>query len=95
MLAPYRKRGLFPLFPFGTDLTDEELTLRKALLVLKQVSEEHRIRAPRLTELRKVLVIPEEARSYLERMELNRPRSIKERAMQRALVYALASINAI
>jgi acyl-CoA hydrolase len=95
VLAPYRKRGLFPLFPFGTDLTDEELTLRKALLVLKQVSEEHRMRAPSLTELRKVLVIPDEARSYLERMELNRPRSIKERAMQRALVYALASINAI
>lgn len=95
VLAPYRKRGLFPLFPFGTDLTDEELTLRKALLVLKQVSEEHRMRVPRLTELRKVLVIPDEARSYLERMELNRPRSIKERAMQRTLVYALASINAI
>jgi acyl-CoA hydrolase len=95
VLAPYRKRGLFPLFPFGTDLTDEELTLRKALLVLKRVSEEHRMRVPRLSELHKILVIPDEARSYLERMELNRPRSIKERAMQRALVYALASINAI
>lgn len=94
-LAPYRKRSLFPLFPFGTDLTDEELTLRKALQVLKRVSEQHRMRVPRLTELHKTLVIPDEARSYLERMELNRPRSIKERAMQRALVYALASINAI
>jgi Acetyl-CoA hydrolase/transferase C-terminal domain len=95
VLAAYRKRGLFPLFPFGTDLTDEELTLRKALLVLKRVSEEHRMRVPRLTELHKILVIADEARSYLERMKLNRPRSIKERAMQRALVYALASINAI
>ena len=95
VLAPYRKRGLFPQFPFGTDLMEEELILRKALLVLKRASEEHRMPLPRLTELRKVLVIPDDARSYLERMELNRPRSIKERAMQRALVYALASINAI
>jgi acyl-CoA hydrolase len=95
VLASYRKRGLFPLFPFGTDLTDEELTLQKALLVLKRVSEEHRMRVPRLTELHKILVIPDEARSYLERMELNRPRSFKERALQKALVYALASINAI
>jgi acyl-CoA hydrolase len=95
MLASYRKRDFFPLFPFGTDLTDEELTLRKALLVLKRVSEEHRMRVPRLTELHKILVIPDEARSYLERMELYRPATIKERILQRALVYALASLNAI
>jgi hypothetical protein len=74
---------------------NEELTLQKALLVLKRVSEEHRMRVPRLTELHKILVIPDEARSYRERMELNRPSSFKERALQTALVDALASINVI
>jgi acyl-CoA hydrolase len=95
VMAPYRQRGLFPLFPFGTDLTEEEQTLRKALLILKQMSKGHKVRVPRLAELHKTLVIPDQARSLLERMELNRPKSVKERLMQRALVYALASINAI
>jgi acyl-CoA hydrolase len=95
ILAPYRERGLFPQFPFGTDLTEEENTLRKALLVLKQMSEGHKLRVPQLTDLRKTLLIPDQAHSFLARMELRRPKTIKERLMQRALVYALASIRAI
>jgi hypothetical protein len=95
ILAPYRKRKLFQLFPFGTDLTEEEVTLRKALLHLKQISEGHKLRVPRLAELRKTVAIPDRALPYLERMELRCPRSIKERLLQRALVYALASVDAI
>jgi hypothetical protein len=95
ILAPYRKRGLFPQFPFGTDLTQEENTLRKALLILKQMSEGHKLRVPQLAHLRKTLMIPDQAHSYLARMDLNRPKNVKESFMQRALVYALASIDAI
>jgi acyl-CoA hydrolase len=95
ILAPYRERRLFPQFPFGTDLTEEENTLRKALLILKQMSEEHKLRVPKLADLRKTLLIPDRAHSYLARMELNRPKTVKERLMQRALVYALASVRAI
>jgi acyl-CoA hydrolase len=95
ILAPYRKRGLFPQFPFGTDLTEEENTLRKALLILKQMSEGHKLRVPQLAHLRKTLLIPDQAHSYLARMDLNRPKNVKESFMQRALVYALASIDAI
>jgi acyl-CoA hydrolase len=95
MLTPHRKRGLFPQFPFGTDLTEEENTLRKALLVLKQISEGHKLRVPQFAHLRKTLVIPDRAHSYLARMDLRRPKTVKERLMQRALVYALASIRAI
>jgi hypothetical protein len=86
---------LAPQFPFGTDLTEEENTLRKALLVLKQMSEGHKLQVPELTDLRKTLLIPDQAHSFLARMELRRPKTIKERFMQRALVYALASIRAI
>jgi hypothetical protein len=53
------------------------------------------MRVPPVTELHQILVIPDEARSYRERMELNRPSSFKERALQTALVDALASINVI
>ena len=93
ILAPYRKRGLFQPFPFGTDLTEEEITLRKALLALK--NQRKRFHVPGLNVLRKTAAIPEAARPYLERMELSRPKSLKEKLMQRAVVYALASVNAI
>jgi hypothetical protein len=95
ILAPYRKRGLFPQFPFGTDLTEEENTLRKALLILKQMSEGRNLPVPQLAHLRKTVMIPDQAHSYLARMDLNRPKNVKESLMQRALVYALASIDAI
>ena len=35
VLAPYRARGLFPPFRFGTDLTNEEVVLKRALAHLK------------------------------------------------------------
>jgi acyl-CoA hydrolase len=95
ILAPYRKRGLFPQFPFGTDLTEEENTLRKALLILKQMSEGRNLPVPQLAHLRKTVMIPDQAHSYLARMDLNRPKNVKESFMQRVLVYALASIDAI
>jgi acyl-CoA hydrolase len=95
MLAEYRERGLFPEFPFGTDLTKEELELRKGLLALEQLIKTKKLHLPRLAEIRKVAIIPQEARKYLERMQLDQPRSVKERLLRRTLVYALASVNAI
>ena len=95
LLKPYRVRGLFPSFPFGTDLTEEELVLRKALLILKQAVRRRKIPLPRVDEIRKTITIPSSARPYLERMKLDQPRTFKERLSQKALVYALASVDAI
>jgi acyl-CoA hydrolase len=95
LLARYRERGLFPEFPFGTDLTPEEVVLRKALRVLKQSVRWKKFQVPRLAEIRKTIAVPDRALPYLERMALNRPQTFKERLMQRALVYALASVEAI
>jgi hypothetical protein len=38
---------------------------------------------------------PERARSYLERMALNASRTLKERLLERAVLYALGAIDAI
>ena len=95
LLARYREREMFPDFPFGTDLTKEEVVLRKALLALKQTVQWEKVHLPRPAEVRKIISVPDDARPYLERMELDRPQSIKERLMQRAVVYALAAVNAI
>jgi acyl-CoA hydrolase len=95
VLARYRERGLFQEFPFGTDLTTDEVVLRKALRVLKQIVQWQKFPLPRLIAIRKTIAVPDAARPYLERMSLARPRTIKERLLKRTLVYALASVDAI
>jgi acyl-CoA hydrolase len=95
VLAPYRARGLFPPFPFGTDLTREEQGLRQALQYVKRVVARKRLPLPSISHLRKITAPPQSARPYLERMGLDAPRTVKERFLQRALVYALASVDVI
>lgn len=95
VLAPYRARGLFPPFPFGTDLTDEEVVLKKALEGLERIVEQRRLTLPRPHILRMMTIVPRSARPYLERMGLDAPHNLKERFLQKALVYALASVDAI
>lgn len=94
-LARYRSRELFPAFPFGTDLTAEEVVLRKALRKVKRTLSWNKLQLPNLTDIGKTIAIPIHAQPYLKRMELDHPRSFKERILQRAVVYALASVDAI
>jgi len=94
-LAPYRKKGLFPPFPFGTDFTREELILGKALRGLKEEMAARRLPVPNLKEARKILLAPEAARPYLERLKLDEPANAKETMMQKMVVYALASQGVI
>lgn len=95
VLGPYRARQLFQPFPFGTDLTDEEVVLKRALERLKWMATHKRLLRLRVNQFAKLAIIPESARAYLERMELDTPRTFKQRLLQRSLVYALASIDAI
>ena len=94
-LARYRARELFPAFPFGTDLTPEEVVLRKALRKVKRTLSWKKFHVPSLTEIGKTIKVPDRARPYLKRMALDHPQSFKERLLQRAVVYALASVDAI
>lgn len=95
LLNKYRERGLFTSFPFGTDLTDEELVLRKALLALKQTIERKKLFPLRVSAIRKAVATPNAARPYLERMRLDQPHNFKERLYRRALIYGLAIVDAI
>lgn len=95
VLNKYRERGLFTSFPFGTDLTDEELVLRKALLALKETLEQKKLFPLRVSAIRKAVAAPNAARPYLERMKLDQPRNFKERIYRRALIYGLAIVDAI
>lgn len=95
-LARFRERGenLFDPFPFGTDLTREEVVLAKALKGLKRMVDQKRP-SVRSRHLRNVLTVPESARVYLDRMGLAAPRSLKERLLQRTVLYALACVDAL
>jgi acyl-CoA hydrolase len=95
LLAPYCARGLFPSFPFGTDLTHEEIALQQALQHLKRIRARKLLPLRPFRHLRTAFGVPDSACPYLERMGLDAPRTLKERLLQRALVYALASVHVI
>jgi hypothetical protein len=86
-----RARGLFSEFPFGTDLTRQEIELAKALTHLKQAT---RGRWPALKTAAAALLrwkTPPEIHAALERMQLLSPKSRREWLWQRLLVRELLS----
>ncbi len=95
-LAPFRAQGHFEEFPFGTDLTAEEVVLVKALRGVQERLERRDLSIlPGLDEVRALLEVPEAARPYLERMDLADPEGFEETLLQRAVVYALVNQNLI
>jgi hypothetical protein len=78
--AAHRATGLFSEYPFGTDLTREEIDLARALRWLKEHTNG---KAARLgTVIRALLGGVEDAnRGYLARLELGAPRDFNERLM--------------
>lgn len=88
-------REALPRFPFGTDLTEEELTLTRALKGLRATlaKDPRAVLGPHA--VRRAVAPPAAARPYLERMELDRPRGLREHALQRVVLYALARAGAI
>jgi acyl-CoA hydrolase len=93
-LALPRARGLFSEFPFGTDLTAEEVVLAKALARLK----EHMAGPwwPRLKSLAGAMTsrgMPAAMRPYVDRMGLLEPRSRQEWLWQRLLLQELQHLT--
>lgn len=86
--AAWRQRGLFAELPFGSDFTEEELVLSRALQWLERSTQSW---AARLALLREALKTQPEPRwqPFLERMSLSRPSSVSERLQSRLLIAAL------
>ena len=88
-LAPWRKQGLFGDLPFGSDFTDEELVLARAL---KSLAAATHTWSGRLALGRDVLLhrTPDaKLRPYVERMGLQNPATLQERLQLRLLTAAL------
>ncbi|MFO7751820.1 MAG: acetyl-CoA hydrolase/transferase C-terminal domain-containing protein [Desulfobacteraceae bacterium] len=88
-LRPFREKGFFPDFPFGTDLTHEEQVLGKSLKAFKKKSENGKLALIPELFTSSLSRVPGTAGPYLERMGLHRPSGIKERLMQKVVLSAL------
>jgi acyl-CoA hydrolase len=89
VLARLRKEGLFPAYPYGSDLTEVERTLGR---VLKRLKKRIATRAGLSRAIGDAVAhgAPgEDVRPYLERMDLASPRSVQERLYARLLTAAL------
>jgi acyl-CoA hydrolase len=85
-----RPEGLFPKFPFGTDFTQEELVLAEVLQGLKAKMGSRRTLFKTLAgAVGTPMSPPAAAMPYLERMALDRPRDLKETAIQKLIVSEL------
>lgn len=96
ILAPLKASGLFAPFPFGTDFTDEELVLGKALRGLKErMAGGSPDQASGLEAAMAIGSVPKAAEPYLARMQLDAPADEQETMMQKLVIYALTSDGAI
>lgn len=89
ILSKWKKRGLFSKFPFGTDLTDEEIQIGGALKRVKARMEKG-IFSKLLFILKALMLRPtEDKRKLLERINLKNPRGAKEILYQRIVAAEL------
>jgi acyl-CoA hydrolase len=89
ILTPYHHKGLLPDYPFGTELTEQEIALAASLRKIKSLSEEP---AQFLTAAFKALLHkadPEAARPFLERMQLEHPETSRDFLVQQLLLLDL------
>lgn len=89
ILTPYHHKGLLPDYPFGTELTTQEIALAASLRKIKSLSEEP---AQFLTTAFKALLHkadPEAARPFLERMQLEHPETSRDFLVQQLLLLDL------
>jgi acyl-CoA hydrolase len=94
-MAALRADGLFPLFPFGTDLTEEEIVLGKALKRLKKKMDAGAVGAMEaMADATLHGDVDDKLRPYLARMGLEAPEGFKESLYARLLVAELKHVLA-
>ena len=86
LLKPFKDDGYFTPFPFGTDLTSDEIAIGGSLKLLA-TSNKVAVVKDIIGEIFKP--VPDCARSYLERMELDRPKTGKEKILQKVVLSAM------
>jgi acyl-CoA hydrolase len=86
-MIAFREQGYFQPFPLGKDLTDEEVVLIGSLRKLKHNLAAKKVALGLLGK--SITSVPKITIPYLERMQLDKPASLKEKVLQKVVVYAL------
>lgn len=89
ILKDWRKQGLFPAFPLGTDFTSEEIALGKSLKDIKALMSNPRSMMKAVIRSFVHKVDAEEAKPFLERLNLTHPDSAKDKILQHLLLLEL------
>jgi hypothetical protein len=89
VLRELRQRGYFPAFPFGTELTGEELELGRALRALKQRMASVTGEVAALTAAATHGTPGDDVRPLLERMGLAEPEGVEQTLYARLLAAEL------
>jgi hypothetical protein len=93
VLESFRERGYFPAYPFGSDLTEDERVLAKALASLKGKVESMTGKLELLEGALDASAVPRALMPYVERMGLSEPSSLKETLYQRLLIAELRQLG--
>lgn len=88
-IAPFKEKGMFPVFPFGTAFTEEEIVIGKSLREFKEKMADSKAAAIPGLLCQMFSSVPDGALPYLERMQLDKPSGRKEKLMQKVVLYAL------
>ena len=94
-LAPYKAKGFFRIFPAGTEFTDEEIVLGRALRGFKARAAASRLGAAAGVVSSFFRPVPEQALPYLKRIGLDAPETFRERLLQKVVLCALADDGAL
>lgn len=92
-LAKYKDRGLFDAFPFGTDLTEEEIFIGRTLKILKNKKQNLPLM---IATILKAFFIPADQKpyqKYLARMQLDKANSLEEKLYQKLLIYEFSQLR--
>ena len=89
ILAGFEEEQAFPVFPFGTAFTDEEIVIGKSLREFKEKMADNKAAALPGLLGQMFVSVPSGAAPYLERMQLDKPASRQEKLMQKIVLFAL------
>jgi acyl-CoA hydrolase len=92
-LGKYKELGLFKVFPFGTDLTEEEIFIGKALKILKKKKQNMPVMIATILKAFLARTDPKPYRKYLERMGLEKAGSFEEKLYQKLLIYEFSNFE--
>jgi hypothetical protein len=95
LLKPYQEQGFFQPFPFGSDLTRREMVLGGSLKAMKSLASGYPLKFVRGVALEFFRPIPKSADKFIERMDLTKPSSIRERIIRKLIVFALRNNKAL